>query len=50
VTMAMHKLIQRMTNINKYTDLELHLITFGISSDPLTQFAMVLAALIHDGR
>jgi hypothetical protein len=45
----MDKLIQRMTNVNKYTDLELHLLTFGISSDPLTQFAMVLAALIHDG-
>jgi hypothetical protein len=45
----MHKLIQRMTNVNKYTELELYLLTFGISADPLTQFAMVLAALVHDG-
>lgn len=45
----MDKLICRMMNDEKFTDLELHLLTFGISSDPLTQFAMVFASLIHDG-
>jgi hypothetical protein len=28
----------------------LHDHTYGITSDPLTQFAVVLSALIHDGR
>jgi hypothetical protein len=45
----MDKLLGRMMNDEKFTDLELHLLTFGISSDPLTQFAMVMASLIHDG-
>jgi hypothetical protein len=45
----MDKLLGRMMNDEKYTDLELYLLTFGISSDPLTQFAMVLASLVHDG-
>jgi 3'5'-cyclic nucleotide phosphodiesterase len=49
VTLAMDKLLCRMMNDEKFTDLELHLLTFGISSDPLTQFAMVFASLIHDG-
>ena len=30
--------------------LSLHDHTYGINSDPLTQFACVLAALIHDVR
>lgn len=28
----------------------LHDHTYGITSDPLTQFACVLSALIHDGK
>ena len=49
MTLAMDKLLCRMMNDEKFTDLELHLLTFGISSDPLTQFTMVLASLVHDG-
>jgi hypothetical protein len=29
---------------------KLHTCTYGITSDPLTQFAIVFAALIHDGK
>ncbi|CAB9513950.1 Receptor-type guanylate cyclase gcy [Seminavis robusta] len=32
----------------KQVDSELHDYTYGINSDPLTQFAVILAALIHD--
>ena len=32
----------------KKNELELHDFSYGISSDPLSQFAVVFAALIHD--
>jgi hypothetical protein len=28
---------------------KLHISTYGITSDPLTQFAIAFAALVHDG-
>lgn len=48
VTLAIHKLLSRMTASKDHTDLELHLVTYGISSDSVTQLSMVLAALVHD--
>jgi class 3 adenylate cyclase len=57
VTMSMNKLLQRVTapdiQIRKKSDKkavgsQLHKYTYGITSDPLTQFALVFAALIHD--
>lgn len=57
VTMSMNKLLQRVTApdivIRKKSDKkavgsQLHKYTYGITSDPLTQFALVFAALIHD--
>jgi class 3 adenylate cyclase len=57
VTMSMNKLLQRVTApdimIRKKSDKkavgsQLHNYTYGITSDPLTQFALVFAALIHD--
>jgi class 3 adenylate cyclase len=57
VTMSMNKLLQRVTEpdirIRKKSDKkavgsQLHKYTYGITSDPLTQFALVFAALIHD--
>jgi hypothetical protein len=59
VTMSVHKLLSRVvapkvnddTLANKYKSEEQlkHDLTYGITSDPLTQFAVVLSALIHDG-
>ena len=43
VTLAAHKVL---TQIKLASDLHDH--TFGITSDPLTHFAVVLSALIHD--
>jgi hypothetical protein len=41
-------LIGKMTKSDNRTEPELHNQSFGISSDPLTQFAMIFACLIHD--
>jgi 3'5'-cyclic nucleotide phosphodiesterase/Adenylate and Guanylate cyclase catalytic domain len=58
VTMSVTKLLSRITNPIEVATREgsydkiasdLHDHTFGITSDPLTQFACVMAALIHDG-
>lgn len=56
--MSVSKLLSRIVapNIDKETlstvkqqeELILHDHTYGITSDPLTQFAVVLSALIHD--
>jgi hypothetical protein len=43
----MNKLISRIT-CSDYDDEELHKMSFGISSDPLTHFALVLSSLLHD--
>ena len=53
VTMSVVKLLSRIVapDINYDDDdaaSKLHEFTFGITSDPLTQFAVVLSALIHD--
>ena len=57
VTMSVHKLLQRIVaprrrkkgEVQEKTDEELnHDHTYGITSDPLTQFAVVVSALIHD--
>jgi hypothetical protein len=49
VTLCANKLLNRLINSDEYdTEVELHDSTFGISSDPLTHFAIVFAALIHD--
>ena len=57
VTLAVHKLLTRIVtpenvdyqrkNSSKLAS-DLHDYTFGITSDPLTHFAVVLSALIHD--
>jgi class 3 adenylate cyclase len=53
VMMSVSKLLSRIVapddllqNENRYMSLHDH--TYGITSDPLTQFSVVLAALIHD--
>lgn len=64
VTMSVNKLLQRVvtpdltirrsslhmggSSLQKQIASDLHNYTFGITSDPLTQFAIVFAALIHD--
>jgi hypothetical protein len=56
VTMSANKLMKRIITPDDHVDgsrkplnpSELHSSTFGISSDPLVQFAVVFAALIHD--
>lgn len=56
VQMSMHKLLQRIVrpeNISydgECADIasEAHNYTYGITSDPLTQFAVLFCALIHD--
>ena len=56
VTMSANKLMRRIVTPIEHADgsnkpfnaWELHTSTFGISADPLTQFAVVFAALIHD--
>ena len=51
VTISVHKLFSRIIapEQQKATcDAELHDNTYGITSDPLTRFAVVLSALIHD--
>mmetsp|Transcript_5194 Transcript_5194/g.10987 ORF Transcript_5194/g.10987 Transcript_5194/m.10987 type:complete len:182 (-) Transcript_5194:113-658(-) len=52
--MSVVKLLSRITTADALADktsvdaLSLHDFTYGITSDPLTQFACVFAALIHD--
>lgn len=55
VTMSVVKLLSRIVTLHRdmeeetTTDpYEFHKNTFGITSDPLTQFALVLSAIIHD--
>ncbi|CAB9505204.1 Receptor-type guanylate cyclase gcy [Seminavis robusta] len=57
VTMSVVKLLSRIVNpievstregTNDQIASELHDHTFGITSDPLTQFACIISALIHD--
>lgn len=54
VVMSVNKLLQRVVapsiDFNKSQDIasDLHNYTFGITSDALTQFAVVFSALIHD--
>ncbi|CAB9506382.1 Receptor-type guanylate cyclase gcy [Seminavis robusta] len=55
VILSATKLLKRIAyadghnnNEEGITTLDLHHFTYGISSDPLTQFAVVFAALIHD--
>lgn len=55
VTMSVAKLLSRIvapdletSSIDDNTSSTLHDHTYGITSDPLTQFACILAALIHD--
>lgn len=57
VTMSAHKLLNRIVNPDsvdynrdnvKAVMNDLHNYTFGITSDPLTHFAVVFCALIHD--
>lgn len=55
VTMSVSKLLSRIVapKKNQFSgdgrdEAELHDHTYGITSDPLTQFAVVLSALIHD--
>jgi class 3 adenylate cyclase len=49
VTMSVVKLLSRIVAPATDKDaVELHDHTYGITSDPLTQFAVVLSALIHD--
>eukprot|EP00980_Cylindrotheca_fusiformis_P017450 scaffold5439_cov132-Cylindrotheca_fusiformis.AAC.9 len=50
VTMSVRKLLGRIVapDIDGDDAQELHDHTYGITSDPLTQFAVVLSALLHD--
>jgi len=51
VTMSVVKLLSRIvapSEIDTGNDQDLHDHTYGITSDPLTQFSVVLSALIHD--
>jgi hypothetical protein len=51
VTMSVLKLLSRIiapADLKSDTNKSLHDHTYGITSDPMTQFAVVLSALIHD--
>merc|ERR1711957_668642 len=48
VTMSTLKLLSRVATQDCETEEEYFKTTFGISSDPLTKFAIVFSALIHD--
>ena len=57
VTMSVVKLMSRIVNpfsgkdaTDKTLSQKLHDHTYGITSDPLTQFACVFSALVHDGE
>lgn len=48
VTMAVNKLLERVTVSKRISMKKLHRRSFGISSDPITQLAIIIAALVHD--
>ena len=50
VTMSVTKLLARIVapDIDTESSENLHDHTYGITSDPLTQFAVILSAVIHD--
>ena len=49
VTKLLSRIVQpKFDDAGRETDKMLHDHTFGITSDPLTQFACVLSALVHD--
>mmetsp|Transcript_14277 Transcript_14277/g.31177 ORF Transcript_14277/g.31177 Transcript_14277/m.31177 type:complete len:1108 (+) Transcript_14277:70-3393(+) len=50
VTMSVTKLLSRIVapDIEDFCQASLHDHTYGITSDPLTQFSVILSALIHD--
>ncbi|KAL3939168.1 MAG: hypothetical protein SGBAC_006057 [Bacillariaceae sp.] len=49
VTQSVSKLLSRIVAVKQLEDAkELHDHTYGITSDPLTQFAIVFSSLIHD--
>ena len=48
VAMSVAKLMSRITSTDALDAADLHDHTYGITSDPLTQFACIFAALIHD--
>jgi hypothetical protein len=41
---------EELSAAKQHEQLLLHDHTYGITSDPLTQFSVVLSALIHDGK
>lgn len=48
VTLAASKLMSRMVSMDGLDETEMYNATYGISADPLTHFAVVFGALIHD--
>ena len=53
VTMSTNKLMKRVTvrdadDEDEVDEQDLHTYTYGITSDPLTQFTLVFCALVHD--
>jgi hypothetical protein len=48
VTLAASKLMSRMVSMDGLDEAEMYNATYGISADPLTHFAVIFAALIHD--
>lgn len=48
VTLAAQKLVKRMTTSKTLDESELYNRSYGISADPITQFAIVFGAMIHD--
>jgi hypothetical protein len=48
VTLAADKLMNRMVSMDGLDEDEMYNATYGISADPLTHFAVIFGALIHD--
>jgi class 3 adenylate cyclase len=48
VTLATSKILSRIAKLKDCDEMERHEISYGISSDPLTQFSVVFSALVHD--
>lgn len=48
MTLACNKLLGKISRCDTLSEYELHQRSFGISSDPLTKFAMIFACVIHD--
>jgi hypothetical protein len=48
VTLATDKLMSRMVSMDGLDEDEMYNATYGISADPLTHFALIFGALIHD--